>query len=197
MNAVPKLAPGEGLTIDEFLAFTATRPQEERWELVEGVPVLNPSPIQVHQLVAINISSLLMRHKQATGAGWTPLLGVGTAVPASPSSLPQPDVYVQEGAVVDSHVTSDALVIFEILSPSNTRADREWRRKVYASVPNCQHYVTVSLRRPEVIAYDRGTAWEERRIADLDGLLALAALSLSMPLADIYRYTPIAADPQS
>jgi Uma2 family endonuclease len=194
MNAIPKLAPGEGLTIEEFLAFTATRPQEERWELIEGVPVLNPSPIQIHQLVAINISSLLMRHKEATGATWIPLLGVGTEVPASPNSLPQPDVYVQEGAVVDSHVTSDALVIFEILSRSNTRSDREWRRKVYASVPNCQHYVTVSLRRAQVIAYDRAAAWAERRISGLSGVLNLAALDLSVSLADIYRYTPLAAD---
>jgi Uma2 family endonuclease len=194
MNAIPKLAPGEGLTIEEFLAFTATRPQEERWELIEGVPVLNPSPIQIHQLVAINISSLLMRHKEATGATWLPLLGVGTEVPASPNSLPQPDVYVQEGAVVDSHVTSDALVIFEILSRSNTRSDREWRRKVYASVPNCQHYVTVSLRRAQVIAYDRAAAWAERRISGLSGVLNLAALDLSVSLADIYRYTPLAAD---
>ena len=48
MNAIPKLGPGQGFTIEEFLAFTATRPQEERWELIEGVPVLNPSPIQTH-----------------------------------------------------------------------------------------------------------------------------------------------------
>lgn len=43
MNAIPKLAPGEGLTSEEFLAITATRPQEECWERIEGVPILNPS----------------------------------------------------------------------------------------------------------------------------------------------------------
>ena len=194
MNAIPKLAPGEGLTIEEFLAFTATRPQEERWELVEGVPILNPSPLQIHQLVAVNISSHLLRHKEVMGAPWFPLLGVGTKVPASPSSLPQPDVYVQEGAVADSHVTDDALVIFEILSRSNTKADREWRRKAYASVPNCQHYVTVSLRRPELVAYDRSTGWRERRVAGLSSLLELKALGLRLPLAEIYRYTRLGAD---
>jgi len=191
MNAIPKLAPGEGLTIEEFLAFTATRPQEERWELVEGVPVLNPSPIQIHQLVAINISALLMRHKQETGASWLPLLGVGTQVPISPNSLPQPDVYVQEGAVRDSHITDDALVIFEILSRSNRKADQEWRRKVYASVPNCQHYVTVSLARAEVASFDRSSGWKRRTVTGTSNALDLPALGLSMPLADVYRYTPL------
>jgi hypothetical protein len=45
MTARPKLAPEQQMTIEEFLAFTDTRPEEERWELIEGVPVLNPSPI--------------------------------------------------------------------------------------------------------------------------------------------------------
>jgi Uma2 family endonuclease len=193
MNAIPKLAPGEGLTIEEFLAFTASRPQEERWELVEGVPVLNPSPIGIHQMVAANIVSFLLVRKRETGAGWTPLLGIGMAVPISPNSLPQPDVYVLEGAVPDTHLTDDALVIFEVLSRSNTRADQDWRRKVYASVPNCRHYVTVSLARPEVVAFDRATGWQRRTMTDPAAALDLDALGVAIPLADIYRYTPLAA----
>ncbi len=195
MNAIPKLAPGEGLTIEEFLAFTATRPQEERWELIEGVPVLNPSPVQIHQVVAANIVSFLLVQKRQMAATWLPLLGVGTRVPVSPNSLPQPEVYVQESAATDSHVTDDALVIFEVLSRSNTRADRDWRHKVYASVPNCQHYVTVSLVRPEVAAFDRATGWQRREVRGLAESLALPALGLALPLADAYRYTPLADGP--
>lgn len=192
MNAIPKLAPGEGLTIEEFLAFTASRPQEERWELVEGVPVLNPSPIGIHQMVAANIVSFLLARKRAIAASWTPLLGIGVRVPVSPNSLPQPDVYVLEGGVPDTHVTEDALVIFEVLSRSNTRADQEWRRKVYASVPNCQHYVTVLLSRPEVVAFDRENEWQRRSVTDLAASLSLPALGLALPLEEIYRYTPLA-----
>ena len=142
--------------------------------------------------MALNIATFLMRRKVVAGASWIPLLGVGTEVPVSPNSLPQPDVYVQQGAVRDSHVTDDALVIFEVLSPSNRRADQEWRRKVYASVPNCRHYVTVSLNQVEVTAYDRDTDWEARRLADLATSLDLQAIDLAMPLADIYRYTLLA-----
>ena len=137
MNVRPKLAPEQQLTIEEFLAFTDTRPQEERWELIEGVAVLNPSPVDHHQVVALNIGSFLMAHKQRTGASWVPMLGVGTRVPISPRSLPQPDVFVKETAATDRPVTDDALVLFEVLSRSNTKADQAWRRKVYASVPNC------------------------------------------------------------
>ena len=188
----PQLAPDEQMTIEEFLAFTASRPDEERWELIEGVPVLNPSPVQTHQLVAANIVGWLLAEKRRKRAAWLPLLGVGTRVPASPRSLPQPDVYVQSNPVAgDTPVTDDALVLFEVLSRSNTKADQAWRRRVYASVPNCQHYVTVSLKAVDVTSFDRSTGWQPRRLKTLEESLDLPALGVAMPLADVYRWTEL------
>lgn len=181
-----------GLTIEEFLDFTESRPKEERWELIEGEPVLNPSPVQMHQMIAVNISSSLLLEKGRLGASWLPILGIGTRVPASPKSLPQPDVYVQaHGIAENSHITDDALVVFEVLSRSNNKADREWRRQAYASIPNCQHYVTVALTSARVVAFDRSTGWRERTIAGLKATLNLPALGARLRLADIYRWTPL------
>jgi Uma2 family endonuclease len=191
MTARTKLAPEEQLTVEEFLAFTDTRPEGERWELIEGVAVMNPSPVEYHQVVVANIVTYLMLHKQRTGATWLPMPGVGIRVPVSPRSLPQPDIFVKEGAATDSPVTEDALVLFEVLSRSNTKADQAWRRKVYASVPNCRHYVTVSLKAVEVDAYDRDTGWKKRAITRLGDDLVLPAIDVSMPLVDIYSWTPL------
>ena len=143
-------------------------------------------------MVALNIGSYLMVHQERAGASWQPMLGVGTRVPVSPRSLPQPDVFVKEGVSTDQAVTDDALVIFEVLSKSNTKADQAWRRKVYASVPNCRHYVTVSLKSVEVAAYDRDTGWQKRALTSLADALALPAIGVSMPLATICRGTPLA-----
>ena len=133
------LEPEEQMTIDEFLAFTADRPDGERWELIEGVACRNASPTDVHQMIALNIGQWLLRERHRTNATWVPLLGIGTRVPVSPRSLPQPDVFVKEGRLVGLPTTDDALVLFEVLSKSNTNADQAWRRRVYASIPNCQH----------------------------------------------------------
>jgi Uma2 family endonuclease len=192
MTAHTKLAPEEQMTIEEFLAYTDTRPDGERWELIEGVAIMSPSPVEHHQVVALNIGSYLMVHQERTGATWQPLLGVGTRVPVSPRSLPQPDVLVKEGASTDRAITDDALVIFEVLSRSNTKADQAWRRKVYASVPNCRHYVTVSLKIVEVAAYDRDAGRQKRAVTGLSDALALPAIGVSMPLTSIYRGTPLA-----
>ena len=88
-------------------------------------------------------------------------------------------------------MTEDALVLFEVLSRSNTKADQAWRRKVYASVPNCQHYVTVSLKAVEVHVYNRSDGWKRSAHTNLADALALPAVGVSMRLADIYRWTPL------
>jgi Uma2 family endonuclease len=191
MNLRPKLAPEQQMTIEEFLAFTESRPEEERWELIEGVAIMNPSPVEHHQMVVANIVAYLIAHKQRTGVTWLPMLGVGTRVPISPRSLPQPDVFVKAGASTDSPTTDDAIVLFEVLSRSNTRADQAWRRRVYASVLNCQHYVTVSLKAIQVDTFDRSSGWERRSVNSLSDSLALPALDISIPLADMYRWTPL------
>jgi Uma2 family endonuclease len=179
------------MTIEEFLAFTDTRPQEERWELIEGVPVMNASPVGHHQMIVANITGFLWRFKAERGSSWFPIVGTGTRVPASETSLPQPDVMVLEQPPTSEPVSEEALVLFEVLSPSNRKNDQAWRRKVYASVPNCQHYVTVSLKTVEVMAYDRARRWKGRSLTSLAGSLSLPALGLSIPVADVYRWTPL------
>lgn len=193
MTVRPRHAPQDQLTIEEFLAFTDERPDGERWELIEGVAVLNPSPVDFHQFIVTNIVTLLMTEKMAKGHPWLPFIGTGTRVPASANSLPQPDAMVIAGPLTGSPVAEEALVISEVLSPSNTKADQAWRRKVYASVPNCQHYVTISHKRAEVHTYDRATGWAERKLSGRDAALDLRALGVSLPLEAIYRYTPIGA----
>jgi Uma2 family endonuclease len=192
MMGRPQLAPKQQMTIEEFLAFTDTRPQGEHWELIEGVPVLSPSPTDYHQIVVTNIVTFLMQAKAERNASWFPMIGTGTKVPASTNSLPEPDVMVKEHPPTGTRASDDALVLFEVLSPSNRKADRDWRRKVYASVPNCQHYVTVSLKVVDVTIYDRNDRWKGRSITSLAGALALPALGVTlMPIAGIYRWTPL------
>jgi Uma2 family endonuclease len=193
MTTHAELAPELQLTVEEFLAFTETRPNGERWELIEGRAVMNPSPTDCHQTIVLNIGGFLIQEKLRLGASWLPLLGVGTRVPISENSLPQPDLMVKAEPARDSPVSDESLVLFEVLSKSNTKADQVWRRKVYASVPNCQHYVTISTKTLEVVVYDRTTGWKSRTIVNLSSAVELSAIGVSLPLAVIYRWTPLAS----
>ena len=188
-----KLKPEEQMTIDEFLAYTAQRPDGERWELIEGIAVMNASPTDVHQMIATNIGSWLLAERRRTRSHWIPLMGISTKVPVSPKSLPQPDVFVKDGPLVGTATTEDALVLFEVLSKSNTKADQAWRRKVYASIPNCQHYVTISQVKVTVTRFDRSNDWGDATMTGLKSKLLLPALGrdISIPLAEMYRLTPL------
>ena len=184
------LAEQDQMTIEEFLEFTATRPDNEKWELIEGQPVLNATPTDFHQLIATNLIVELTLVRRANMATWRVLPGVGTRVPISPRSLPAPDVMVKEQPGTGSHVSDEALVLFEILSPSNTPSDQAWRRRVYASVPNLQHSVTVAQKSVLVTRHDRANDWKATRIESIDATLELPALGGAIPLRAIYRDTP-------
>ncbi len=186
-----KLAQADQMTVEEFLAFAQARPEGERWELIEGIAVLSPSPTQWHQIIALNIATAINAAKLRKDAAWIAILGVGTRVPVSPNSLPQPDVFVKSGPAVDSPVTDDALIIFEVLSKSNTKTDQAWRKRVYASVPNCQHYVTLATKTQEATRYDRNDGWQGETVAGPAAVLSLPAIDVKIPFAEIYRWTAI------
>ena len=187
-----KLAEHDQMTVEEFLAYTDQRPDGERWELIEGMAIMNASPTDFHQIIAGNVLIALDKAKTRSNATWLPLIGIGTRVPISPNSLPQPDIMVKGAAATGTPVSNEALVLFEVISPSNTIADQAWRRRVYASVPNCQHYVTVFQKKVLVTRYDRQANWKPVEIDDLALDLELPALAVSIALSEIYRGTPLA-----
>jgi hypothetical protein len=43
------------MTVDEFYAFTDTRPDDEKWELIGGGPILNAAPSRLHQKIVKNV----------------------------------------------------------------------------------------------------------------------------------------------
>lgn len=188
----PQLKLDEPLTIEEFLEFRESRPDGERWELIEGIAVSNASPTDFHQIIIGNMLFELLTHKRKGALAWSAMIGIGTRVPVSTNSLPQPDLLVKENALTGTALTDDALVLVEVLSRSNTKADQAWRKRVYASVPNCQHYVTVQQAKLAVTRYDRASEWSGVELTALDQRLDLPALGggVSMTLADIYRWTP-------
>ena len=191
----PQLKLDEPLTIEEFIEFCEGRPDGERWELIEGIAVLNASPTDFHQMIVGNMLRHLLNWKDAQNARWFAMIGIGTRVPVSTNSLPQPDLLVKENALSGTSLTDDALVLVEVLSRSNTKADQAWRKRVYASVPNCQHYVTVQQPKVAITRFDRDSNWTGSEMKALDQRLELLALGLglSISLADIYRWTPLGA----
>ena len=55
---VPTIKTGP-MTVEEYFAFTDTRPDNEKWELIDGEPILNASPSRLHQKFLWNLVIVL------------------------------------------------------------------------------------------------------------------------------------------
>src|SRR5262249_9475866 len=89
---IPTIKTGP-MTVEEFYSFTDTRPDEEKWELIDGEPILNAAPSPVHQWIVRNLMyALTSRELQLNPAPWVILPGLGVRV--SETNRPEPDVLI-------------------------------------------------------------------------------------------------------
>ena len=182
---VPFLSPAP-MTVAEFFAFTETRPDEEKWELIDGEPVLNASPSYGHQKIVKNLVGLLSR-AEGDGRPWEVLPGLGMRL--SNTRVPVPDVLVRPGTFVMGSDCDDVIVAFEVLSPSTADRDLRWKRRAYAELPSLMHYVVIAQDTIEVVSFDRFGEWQERRFGQIGDALHLSTIDISLSLADLYRGT--------
>ena len=178
------------MTVEEFLAFVAARPDEEKWELIEGEPIMNAAPAYLHQRIVRNLILTLGRH-ETPACAWAVIPGI--SVRLSDISAPVPDVMVRPRDFLKGVICDDMIVAFEVLSPSTAKRDLRWKRKAYAILPSLMHYVVIAQDAVEVLTYDRAHGFVERRIGDLRDKVELQALGIALPLAHIYGETGIGA----
>src|SRR5829696_3962616 len=149
---IPKIDTGP-MTVDEFYAFTDARPDEEKWELIDGEAVLNAAPSNFHQVILKNLVVTLTIEERRRGVVWRTIPGIGALV--SQTSRPEPDVMILpkgpsrgERPIRD---TADATVLFEIMSPSTANRDLKWKRTAYTSMPALTHYIVIAQDAVDVV----------------------------------------------
>ena len=189
---VPTIKTGP-MTVEEYFAFTDTRPDNEKWELIDGEPILQASPSGLHQRIFLNLVYLLGALQRQKPQSWEAIPGIGVRV--SDTSLPEPDVFILPAGTVRrdpySRETHDVLVVFEILSPSTAERDLRWKRTAYTSRPSLTHYVVIAQDAVDVVVFAREAGFAERHLRSLGESLELPALGISLPLAEIYRDTSL------
>jgi Uma2 family endonuclease len=187
---VPTIKTGP-MTVEEYFAFTDTRPDNEKWELIDGEPILNASPSNLHQVIAFNLTVLLGTIQRRRSQSWEATPGVGVRV--SDTSLPEPDLFIRPAGAARrepySRETRDVVVAFEILSPSTMDRDLRWKKTAYTSLTSLTHYVVVAQDAVDVVVFARDTGFAERRYRSLADTIELSALGIALPLSEIYRDT--------
>jgi Uma2 family endonuclease len=80
------------MDVDEFMAFVETRPDEEHWELIEGVAVMMAPASYAHRRIVWNLCALLNSAFAARHLDLFAYFDVGVRLPGVKNFQPQPDV---------------------------------------------------------------------------------------------------------
>jgi Uma2 family endonuclease len=187
---IPTIQTGP-MTVEEYFAFTDRRPDNEKWELIDGEPILNASPSELHQQIVENVIYLLGAIRRRQPQTWISMPGIGVRV--YETSLPEPDVFIVPARTTkgdpSKRETGSVIAAFEILSPSTAERDLRWKRTAYTSLPSLTHYVVIAQDAVDVVIFARDAGFTERRFRSLDASLDLPSLGISLPLSEIYRDT--------
>jgi len=185
---VPKIDTGP-MTVDEFYLFTDARPDGEKWELIDGELILNAAPSDFHQLILKNLIVTLGIEERRNSAAWRAIPGIGALV--SNTSRPEPDIMILPGVLARAdrmrRDTADAVVLFEIMSPSTAGRDLKWKRDAYTKLSALTHYVVVAQDEVDVVVFARDAGFAERRFGSLKDVIKFPALGISLSLSEIYR----------
>jgi Uma2 family endonuclease len=181
------------LSVELFRGFIGGRPEEERWELIDGLPVMMAPPTRAHQRIASNLERLLNDALEAQGSTLAAYQAIGVNLgPRIEYYDPEPDVAVVDTERDDERYSDIFYLAAEVVSSSD-RTYVESKREVYKLHEFCKYILTIQQDRVEVRMDARTEArWDEQLLNGLDDVLTLPAFGLLRRLSDLYRGTWLA-----
>ena len=149
--ALLKSRPDPGLwTSDQFLDFYMSRPEGERWQLIDGLAMMMVSPTKVHQRIGRNLLNRLDEALERQGTELLAYYDFAIRIPGVDGFSPEPDVVVVDGAADYRHYADRFYLVAEVISPSNTAELIERKLELYRSHPDNLYCLTVSQDSVEV-----------------------------------------------
>ena len=174
------------MTADEFLEWSLH--QEDRYELVDGRPVLMPGARQSHDDVVVNLLEHLSRRLR--GKPCRPRTA-DVAARMTKGNVRRPDVTIDCGPRrPDSAESHGPTVFFEVLSPSTRRVDLVRKANEYRTLPGLKHFVLIEPDTVLVQVWSLSPEGEWGDPVELEALadeIDLAAVGVRLPLAEVYE----------
>jgi Uma2 family endonuclease len=195
MNVNTPAHPFSGtMDVDEFMAFLETRPDNERWDLIEGVAVMMAPPSYAHQRITRNLCELLNGAFATQGLDLFAYFESGIRNPGVRNFQPQPDVVVVPGVASYDCYSERFQLVAETLSPSNTRTEIDLKLRRYSEAPDNLYAVVIELREFLVEIHAKRQNWQPVALSKADASIDMPEFGLRCCVADLYRGTPL--DPQ-
>lgn len=142
-----------------YQSYTHIPDDGKRYEIVNGVLYMSPSPNVAHQRIVIRFTRYLAAYIEDTGLGI--VLAAPSDVELSPKNVLQPDVFVVLNAglkkVKVSHTVGAPDLVVEIASPSTAIHDRNRKYHLYAQAGVSEYWIAdPDSRTVEVLLLESG-----------------------------------------
>jgi Uma2 family endonuclease len=195
MAGAPQREPAR-MSRELFRGFVECRPDEEHWQLIDGVAVMMAPPTLAHQRIASNLQRLLEdaldRHNPAMTAFQRGGVELGSSVP---DYDPEPDVLVVDAdASLDPNKRyADRFYLAAEIVSETDRVYVEKKRDIYKLHEACVCILIVQQDRVDVrLDLRTDSGWDEQVLKTLDGQLILADFGLRCRVEELYRGTALA-----
>ena len=194
IERLPSLKDEPPMDEARFLKFLEARGEDERWELIDGEPVLMMHPPSLkHQIIGQNLERLLTDALESQASKMFAIREIGLAVEDRPSFRPQADVAVIDDDHGDNPYFAERFyLVAEVLSDSNTLEYVSAKRLRYTEHSGCLYVLILSQADKAVEIWSRGEGWQGRVYRSPDDRIDLPEFGFSCALRDLYARTDLA-----
>jgi Uma2 family endonuclease len=179
------------MDVDEFMAFVETRPDEEHWELIEGVAVMMAPASYAHRRIVWNLCELLNSAFGARHLDLFAYFNAGVRLPGVRNFQAQPDAVVVPGVAGYDLYSERFQLVAEVLSPTNRRQEIDLKLRRYGEAPDNLYAVVIEPREFLVEIYAKRGNWQPAILTESDGSIEMPEFGLRCRVAALYRGTPL------
>jgi len=181
------------LSIKAFRAWVESRPGEEHWELIGGVPMMMGPATKAHQRISSNLERLLNDALELHRPELSAYQRVGlNLAPIAPDYDPEPDVVVIDTESSGDERYSDRFYLAAEVVSSSDQKTVESKREIYQRHADCRCVLVIRQDRFDVSVMTlTGAGWVEHRLARREDALVLEEFGLHCTLAELYRGTAL------
>jgi Uma2 family endonuclease len=182
------------LTMKQFHAFRDERPKEEKWELIDGVPMMMPPSTLMHQRIGANLDRLLNAQLEKVRPEWRSDREVGVWLKGDEKYNPEPDVTVIDAAIAIGQIYVQRFYfVAEVLSENDKKAVLEAKLGYYQGHEHNRCVLFVRQDRIGADQHDRQSSgdWRRRHLVKPDAAVALPDIGAIGRLGDLYKFTPL------
>jgi len=182
--------PRRRIGIDDFENMLFDKPDNEKWELIDGYVCKSMVGARMsHYELIRNLDTALSNHLRETRAECRTFRETFFLRSEADDLQSLPDVMVFCGPFVpDATFITKPIVVFEVLSPASESRDLVQKKQAYRRLTSLKHYVVVARDELKVHQFDKvDLRWDDQEpMTSPSDVLRLPAIDFTMSLAQIY-----------